>query len=86
VKPAVEAAISAAPTGGAQLADVAQMWSMITGFWVSQLVGAAARLSLADHLARGAGLRRRDRRARVDRPGRNRPAAPSLRLGRPGDL
>jgi hypothetical protein len=36
-----------------KLADVAQMWSMITGFWVSQLVGAAARLSLADHLASG---------------------------------
>lgn len=32
---------------------IAQMWSMITGYWVSQVVRATARLSLADHLAGG---------------------------------
>jgi hypothetical protein len=35
------------------LTDAEQMWNMITGFWVSQLVRATARLSLADHLAKG---------------------------------
>jgi hypothetical protein len=53
VKPAVDAGTSAPPPGVVQIADVAQMWGMITGYWVSQLVRATAQLSLADHLAKG---------------------------------
>jgi hypothetical protein len=32
----------------------AQMFGMITGFWVSQIIGVAARLKIADHLQDGA--------------------------------
>jgi O-methyltransferase domain/Dimerisation domain len=53
LKPAVDAATLPLPAGVAQMPDIAQMWSMITGYWVSQVVRATARLSLADHLARG---------------------------------
>lgn len=36
------------------VAPPAQMFGMITGFWVSQIVGVAARLKIADHLRDGA--------------------------------
>src|SRR5579863_710548 len=30
-----------------------KMYRMITGYWISQIVGTAARLGIADHLAKG---------------------------------
>ena len=66
--------------------DADRMMQMITGYWVTQVVHAAARFSIADYLAKAPATAGRHRRCGRDRPISDLPRPQNLRIAEVGQI